>query len=260
MRSLADIQKKFLERILTGGSESGRSHTSSGHPSGEKYSPGIYSELVATNHLNALRDVYPVCCRLVGERYFSFLAWHYLTERPSDNPDLNRYGDDFPDFLGQEVGVRHELRDLVYLPQVSQLEWAMYSASRADPQFMPMEEILSKMARLGDKGAVLFLINPSLSLMKFDYPVIRIWKENQLEEVRDIKLDVCEQAVVCKNHGDVLYQIVDDEIFDFIKLILDGVTLDELNDVYRDREQRLEQLIIRSVCDGWIVDVKEAAI
>lgn len=259
MRDLAGIQKDFLNSILTGDNKPGEPQSPAGSSEAGEFSAAIYRDLVATNHLNALKDVYPVCLRLLGENYFSFLAWNYLKGRPTDDPDLNRYGHDFPDFLELEAGVRKELGGLGYLPEVSRFEWSLYTASRTNPDLIPLEAMLSKLTSLGDKDTVFFLINPSLSLMKFNYPVVRIWEENRLPEVGEIVLEkVTENVVVWKNKGDVLYRTVDDDSFNLLQLVRERVPLYELNKIYENREQELERLISLIISSGWISDVETA--
>ncbi|MCI0480614.1 MAG: putative DNA-binding domain-containing protein [Candidatus Dadabacteria bacterium] len=256
MRDLAGIQKDFLNSILTGDN---KPQPPAGPSEAGEFSAAIYRDLVAANHLGALKDVYPVCLRLLGENYFSFLAWNYLKDRPTDDPDLNRYGHDFPDFLEHEAGVREELGGLDYLAEVSRFEWSLYTASRTDPELIPLESMLSKLMSLGDKDTVLFRINPSLSLLKFNYPVARIWEENRLPEVGEIVLEkVMENVVVWKNKGDVLYETVDDDTFNLLKLVREGVRLSELNNIFADREQELERLISLFISSGWIADVETA--
>jgi hypothetical protein len=182
-----------------------------------------------------------------------------LKGRPTDDPDLNRYGHDFPGFLEHEAGVREELGGLGYLPEVSRFEWSMYTASRTDPDIIPLEAMLSKLTSLGDEDTVIFRINPSLSLLKFNYPVVRIWEENRLPEVGEIVLEkVMENVVVWKNEGDVLYETVDDDTFNLLKLVREGVRLSELNNIFADRGQELERIVTQSISSGWIADVNAA--
>jgi hypothetical protein len=259
MRNLAGIQKDFLNSILTADNKTGQPQPPAGSSEAGESSAAIYRDLVATNHLSALKDVYPVCLRLLGESYFSLLAWNYLRDRPTADPDLNRYGHDFPGFLEREAGVREELRNLGYLPGVSRFEWSLYAASRSSADIIPIEEMISRLTDLGDKDTVLFRLNPSLSLMEFSCPVVRIWEENRLPEVGEIVLDrVTEKVVVWKNMGDVLYRTVDDESFNLLRLVREGAPLRELNRIYENREQELERLIGLSIRSGWIADVEDA--
>ncbi|MEW6146143.1 MAG: DNA-binding domain-containing protein [Thermodesulfobacteriota bacterium] len=259
MRDLAGIQKEFLDSILGGDTGTAGPHTPSGSSGGGKFSAAPYRDLVATNHLNALKDVYPVCLRLLGEGYFSFLAWNYLKDRPTNDPDLNRYGHDFPDFLEHEARVRDELKGLGYLPQVSRFEWGLYAASRKGAAAVPLEEMVSKLTNFGDRDTVFFRLNPSLSLMEFGCPVVRIWEENRREEVGGIALDEAREYVVVWNgNGDVLYKTVDDDAYGLLRRIREGVSFCELNRIYKDREQELERLIALSISSGWIVDVEDA--
>lgn len=244
MRDLASIQKDFLNGILKKNNSS------------EKKQISVYRDLVVTNHLNALKDIYPVCRRIVGEKYFSYLSEIYLEKRPTDEPDLNVYGHDFSDFLSDEITEREELTELGYLSEVAEFEWNIYSASRKDVVSNSPEEIISKIVA-NENGDAQFILNPSLSLSVFNYPIIQIWKEHQNEEVDEIHLINSKNYVaVWKQNKDVVYQNIEKNEFDFLILLNQEKSFSELNDFYSGKENELKNLIATSINNGWIVDAE----
>ncbi len=241
MRDLASIQKDFLNGVLK---------------ENKNKSLSVYRDLVVTNHLSALKDVYPVCLRIVGEKYFSYLSEIYLEKRPTNEPDLNVYGHDFSDFLLNEITEREELSELGYLSEVTEFEWNIYSASRKD--FVPNspEEIISKIVS-NENVDVIFILNPSLSLSVFNYPIIEIWKEHQNEEVGKIELiNSKNYVVVWKHNKDVVYQNIDENEFNFLNLLSQKKSFNELSEIYSDKEKELENFIATSINNGWIVDIE----
>lgn len=245
MRDLASIQKDFLNGVLR------KNNTF------EKKSLSVYRDLVVTNHLNALKDIYPVCLRIVGKKYFSYLSEIYLEKRPTNEPDLNLYGHDFSEFLSNEITEREELSELVYLSEVAEFEWNIYGASRKDFESSSPQDIISKIVA-NENDDVQFILNPSLSLSVFNYPMIQIWKEHQKEEVNKIELINSENYVaVWKNNKDVVYQNIEKEEFDFLQLLLQKKLFSDLNEIYSDKEKELENIIATSMNKVWIVDANK---
>ncbi|MGH7884251.1 MAG: HvfC/BufC family peptide modification chaperone [Thermodesulfobacteriota bacterium] len=247
MRDLASIQKEFLNGIINDTKNSLKLS-----------SLNIYRDLVSTNHLNALRDVYPVCCKIVGEDYFTYLSRIYLQKRPTNEPDLNLYGHDFSDFLADEISSKKELLTMNYLWEVSKFEWSIYSASRKNFKLNSPEKIISKIvANENGNGNVLFVLNPSLSSSLFNYPIIQIWKKHQNEEVNEIELINSKNYVVAWKHNkDVVYKNIEKDEFDFIKLLNQKKSFNELNELFINKESELENLLAVSIQNAWIVDAQ----
>lgn len=244
MRNLASIQKDFLNGILKKNNSSDKKQLS------------VYRDLVVINHLNALKDVYPVCLRIVGDKYFSYLSEIYMEKRPTNEPDLNIYGHDFSDFLSKEITEREELSDLGYLSEVAEFEWNIYSGSRKDFVSISPEEIISKIVE-NENGDVQFFLNPSLCLSIFNYPIIEIWKEHQNEEVNEIELiNSKNYVVVWKHNKDVVYQNIKEDEFDFLNLLSQKKSFNELNNLYGNWGNYLENLTAKSINIGWIVEAE----
>src|SRR4029450_8564106 len=74
------------------------------------YRNNTFSSLTA-----ALKDSFPVVCRLVDERFFGYAAQEYIRIHPPRAPRLAEYGADFAGFLDGFEPVHH----LAYLPDVA---------------------------------------------------------------------------------------------------------------------------------------------
>jgi hypothetical protein len=74
----------------------------------------------------ALLHVYPLCRRLLGEARFTSCARRYIMAAPATQPDIDRFGSDFPGFLA-----RHGEPPRVV--DVAALEWAHVAALLAPP-------------------------------------------------------------------------------------------------------------------------------
>ena len=117
MSGLEDFQKNFISGLLADDKADSRLD--------------VYRTIVAENHRSALSDTYPVCEQLVGPDYFKVLAWNYLLKFPTGEADLNLYGKDFPVFLGEWFTDYSPYNELLYLKDISVLEWAIYILQHA---------------------------------------------------------------------------------------------------------------------------------
>jgi hypothetical protein len=136
----------------------------------------IYRHHVLDSLAAALRSAYPVCCRLVHERFFAYAADAYIREHPPAGPCLFEYGASFPAFLAAFP----PCRGLAYLPDVARLEWALAAAAHA-PDAVPLSP--TTLRDLGPDGVMeaAFRFHPSVTLLESPWPVDRIWLANQPE-------------------------------------------------------------------------------
>jgi uncharacterized protein (UPF0276 family) len=87
----------------------------------------LYRGNLAATAAKALAAAYPVIAALVGTEFFDALARSYVRAWPSQDGDLNRFGDGYADFL---AGFPH-VAELPYLPDMARLEWAVHRAHYA---------------------------------------------------------------------------------------------------------------------------------
>ena len=85
---------------------------------------------------------------------------------------MDDYGVEFPDFLAEFEHTKH----LLYLRDVARLEWAFHQSSLADDA--PNTD-WSTLAQVSDILRLKFLVTPSLSLVRSEFPIDEIWHVNQ---------------------------------------------------------------------------------
>jgi len=179
----------------------------------------IYRNHLTLTLTRALEATYPVVCRLVDERFFAYAAHEYLRESLPSQPSLTEYGESFPDFLVRFPACR----DLVYLPDVARLEWAVNLALHArDAQ--PLDR-----SALAATNPVLTL-HPSLRLVASRWPIERIWHANQPESDPDtiINLDSGGIRLMVYRHGDrVVISGIRESTYAFLEAIFQGARLVE---------------------------------
>ncbi|MBL8448223.1 MAG: putative DNA-binding domain-containing protein [Zoogloeaceae bacterium] len=131
----------------------------------------VYQGSVVGNYCKALRAVYPVVERLVGERFFAHAAKAYACQVPSLHGDLNRYGAGFAAFLASFPGAA----ELAYLPDTARLEWAIESVFHASDAPPHNVEGLAN----ADWAQLRFRLPRSCHLLASPWPVHRLWQLNQ---------------------------------------------------------------------------------
>jgi hypothetical protein len=145
----------------------------------------VYRRNVLGNYAAALRDVYPVVLRLVGEPFFDHLARTYAMQVPSRSGDLHDFGGE----LGAHLEVLPAARDLPYLADVARLEWAVHRAfhARHAPPLDPAHLAAVPPERLAD---VRLELHPAARLVRSPYPVLTIWRVNQPASDGDHAVDL----------------------------------------------------------------------
>lgn len=170
MPSLHELQSGFAAALFGEAEEALLSHVADGRvPSAERFA--AYRGSVLGNYRKALRAVYQVVEKLVGERFFDHVAGAYARREPSRHGDLNRYGSGFADFLASFPGAA----ELAYLPATARLEWAIeevFHAADSPPQdFQRLAD--------ADWAELRFTLSPSCRLFASPWPVHRLWELNQ---------------------------------------------------------------------------------
>ena len=144
----------------------------------------------------ALSAAYPVIRQVVGAEFFHALAREYQRGTPSTSGDLFDYGAAFAPFLA----TFEHTRDMPYLPDLAQLEWAAHRAYGAadgaawDPATL--------MAVDGDdQGAIRFEWSPGTAVIESAYPIVRIWTIHQPGFDAEFAVDwgIAERALVARD-------------------------------------------------------------
>jgi len=134
----------------------------------------LYRHHVFTTLTEVLKAAYPVVCRLVDERFFAYAANCYIRQQPPTGPCLFEYGASFARFLATFP----PCCDLVYLPDMAWLEWAMHAAWYAEDA-VPLDRECLRGIAPDDLASLTFTYDPSVSYVSSPWPIDRIWRTNQ---------------------------------------------------------------------------------
>ncbi|QFY63189.1 DUF2063 domain-containing protein (plasmid) [Rhizobium grahamii] len=134
---------------------------------------GIYRNNVISGLVGAVASRFPVTERLVGEEFFSGMAYQFICLHPPRSPLLLAYGDDFADF----VESFEPALEIGYLADVIRLEAARgkaYHAADAAPL------AADRLATLREEqlASLVFIRHPSASVIRSAHPAVTIWAMN----------------------------------------------------------------------------------
>jgi hypothetical protein len=202
----------------------------------------------------ALERTYPVLRRRVGEPYFLGLAREYRVRHPSRSGDLHWIGRDFAPWLEQHLaGSEYE-----WLADLARLEWACEEALVS-----PRERALdaSQLARvapdtLADVGLEL---QPCLRVVRSDFPVWSVWRENQPGEAGnpvDLSQGAQHVVVTCGDEGLVLHSLPADQ-FGFVAALAAGAPLGDALEASGLDVERLPGVLAWLFSDGLVVALAE---
>ncbi|HBY87824.1 MAG TPA: DUF2063 domain-containing protein [Colwellia sp.] len=144
---------------------------------------GIYQHSAIANITNSLRLSYPVIEKLVGKDFFQVMCKPYIVKHWPTSGNMDDYGKCFSSFLAEFEQVKH----LLYLEDVAQLEWLFHQSSLAnDKSFFDW----TCLAKVTSSEAITFLLSPSVSIMCSTMPVDKIWLMNQVNAPENIELSL----------------------------------------------------------------------
>lgn len=145
----------------------------------------IYRNNTLSGLTEALRDVYPVVNRLVGDGFFQRLARAYIASRPPKSACLLEFGGEFADLIAGFT----DARGLAYLPDIARLEWSFHEAYHAE-NATPLTSADLALIDPANYIRLVFKLHPSVRLLASRYPVDRIWLVNQPDDTDDGLIDL----------------------------------------------------------------------
>lgn len=145
-------------------------------------SVALYRRAIRFNYTQVLKITYPVLVQVVGSRYFETLARGYLKVHPSTSGDLFPFGRYFPSFLG-------ELQVALWLIELARLEWACHEVYQAADSPTLSPEHVQAIASV-DPARVIVHLQAASRLLRFPFPVHRVWLALQPEASEDAVVDL----------------------------------------------------------------------
>ena len=250
--SLRDLQSLFGHALLPGtpGSEVDDIYQRIGgdsrvHPDARF---AVYRNNAISGQIRALKSIYPACLRVLGEPCLRTLGRDYLASHPSTDPDLNQFGDRFPELLEQVIQTQAGFTDYPYLPDLARLEWAWHQAYyAADNETFDWTRLQDAIV---DQPALVFDLQPGLTPLSSDWPLLALWKPDAWSDKNDGAAHLC----IYRHGVEPRVEPIDQELFALLHGIRKRMPLGALADAELAVE-RIAEILQR----GWLVSARIGA-
>lgn len=188
----------------------------------------IHRKSVFVSLTRALRDTFPVACRLVQDRFFTDAAYEFIHARPPTRVFLAKYGADFPSFLADF----EPCRNLLYLPDVARLEWFMTIAAHAG-DVTPL--VPSALANIPPRRVprLVLRLHDSVSFISSRWPIDAIWRANSAGSDDYRSTDLISRSVcleVRRHQNEVKFQALDAAVYIFRRFLRQELPLESAID------------------------------
>ncbi|ABZ78737.1 hypothetical protein Shal_4197 [Shewanella halifaxensis HAW-EB4] len=190
--------------------------------------------------LSALQLVFPVCQAVVGEICFTQLVRGYGQKHPLIDSHLNSYGQHFPQWLAQEVSQHAAFKELLYLPELAQLEWLLnqsYYAMDLDRFMQPPNCTLEQLAKLSEQAQLqaVLLLRPDLALLSCHYPVQEVWnRHNAQQELTEQMGSGTSYLLIHRERFKAQFSVIDATRMQLLNGLSAGQTLMQIADSEQD--------------------------
>jgi hypothetical protein len=134
----------------------------------------IYRGNLAANWEKALSSAYPVIRALVGDEFFGGMSRAYGKRHPSQDADLNRFGEHFAGFV---AGFEHAAA-FPYLPDMARLEWAVHQAHYA-PDAASLDAADFATLTAATLEASRFTLHPACAIVASSWSIATLWLAHQ---------------------------------------------------------------------------------
>ncbi|MFO0115729.1 MAG: putative DNA-binding domain-containing protein [Betaproteobacteria bacterium] len=225
----------------------------------------IYRYNVITNLTNALTDLYPVVCNIVGVPFFREAARVFIVSVPSISGNLNDFGEQFGVFLRGYLPAA----ELPYLADVATIEWQWHRAFHAaDGDSDAAMNATSLISRLGELDPdtlpnVCFALHPAVALIQSRFPLFTVWQMNQPDYDGAWEIDwTCAEMVVVHRDGfAVTIRQIDSATFAFLSALVEKKSLAEAFELAlnADAQFNLQGFLLSSVQSNIIIDFSSPA-
>ncbi len=180
----------------------------------------VYRNNVALGLINVLADSYPVVKQLVGDKFFTSMARHYIAGNLPKTPVMLQYGAEFPEFItSYEPASR-----LNYLADLARLEWARNHAYHGRDVTPTAIDSLAQWHE-EEIPELVFTLHPTATLIRAAAPIVSIWHAHQQDNPETALANLPangEAALILRPHLDVLVHPLKPAPFAFTHALFEG--------------------------------------
>lgn len=220
MLRLRELQLDFAAAVLDGEQNGFDRHIQAAGLSGSRRLQ-VYQNNALLNLTGALKAVYPVVNRLVGDGFFEYASAQYIARHPSRSGDLHEFGQFFAAFLETFTPAA----ELVYLPDIARLEWAYHQIFHAAGH-PPLDLAALAQVPANQQGSLRFQLHPAARLLESAFPILRIWEVNQDNYAGDPSVDLTLGGIKLlafrRENLEIEFQALEDGEFSLLSALTEG--------------------------------------
>lgn len=252
MLSLYELQKQFADG-LNQHNETVLQHINFSQKLSAQKHLAIYQNSMRANLQNALKEIYPVCVKLVGEEFFIAMINQYISQTPSLQPDLGSYGKTLADFIVTFTPAG----SVPYLADIARLEWAWHSIFHAaDSSKLDFNKLAACSEHEGEN--IIFTLPSACFLLTSPYPIHQIWQMNQADYPSEEPFILPENQrfffLVWRDGFDIRMDQPTETEWKILKWIQQNFTLGQIcSQLYTDHPQTdITKILPRFAACGWL--------
>ncbi|MDF1655857.1 MAG: DNA-binding domain-containing protein [Coxiellaceae bacterium] len=169
MSDLAKLQHDFLAAFNQQDESLFTSHIDSKTELTAQQRFEIYTGSITEGIATSLRETYQITEKIVGDEFFTGMAYSYIKQTPSNQSDIASYGASFADFVEQFPPAQQ----LPYLADICRLCWAY---DRLLPQLPDDNFDIQSFSALPEaqQAQVKFQLKANALLLSSPYPLLKI--------------------------------------------------------------------------------------
>ncbi|MGD2168059.1 MAG: DNA-binding domain-containing protein [Gammaproteobacteria bacterium] len=199
MQSLRELQTRCRQAILAGDSDA-LSDLLRQHAESRGTGVSVYRNNARETFRLALAASYPIIAELVGSECFAGLAAKYVVAHPSTEPDLQTFGEHFPEFLDQ-CFTRSSYR---YLVDVARLELATEQVL-LQRETAPLDTDRLERIPARQLPESRLIPAPAVRLVASEFPILAIWRMHHHADAGPVSLDAgSSHVLVLRDSGDAV--------------------------------------------------------
>lgn len=212
----------------------------------------VYRTNARSLFVSVLSDTYAVCNKILGKDYFRQIAKKFIQQCPSENHNLNVYGENFSNYIEELITSRTELKDYQYLAGLAALEWKIQVAHFAgDSSEFDVKKFQAKVSQQGQE--IIFQLQANVSILSSSFPLLSIWKMYQSDNEIEVVDISTEQEYLClfRNEFEVLIERISKEVYLLLEAISNEKSLGNIAELF-DESASLNKAIEYVMAKQWI--------
>lgn len=151
----------------------------------------IYQRNLTANAIGALTITFPTVLTLIGEEVFSYAVERLIKQDPPSAGDWGEWGGGFPEVLKNLSA----LQAFPYVVDIARLDFLLHRIGRDKDSELDMDSI--SLLASTDLDELRVVLNPSISLLPSEFPVVDIYNANQTSLAEsDFHLKEAQQKLV----------------------------------------------------------------